>query len=169
MQLQILASGDYPFDELDKLLAEIRSDGVQVTRSGIYGRRSLESLPPALWLIVSFAAGAIGTGFLHAMGADAWEALKRQVQRSESRQGHAIAPTVTLELKLEDFQVILRPLSSADNTFDALDEALERLEQGERNEDLYYDRDSDKWFTLDERLTLKIRWNRFSSSDTWID
>ena len=95
-ELQVIPSENYPSDELERLLAEIRSSGIAVTRGGIYGRRSRKNLPPVLWLIASFAAGAVGTGFLNAMGADAWEALKKAIQQTRDRQGRSVAPTITL-------------------------------------------------------------------------
>lgn len=156
MQIAVSPSEDYLPDEIEPLLADLRMEGIDVVQQGVYSRRSIEELPPALWLIASFATGAIGIGFLNAMGADAWDALKRVVRRAAGTRHHGRAPVIMIEIEFEDCHIVLWSLSDTPDVPTTLDKALAHLEATGGEDDLWYIKESDEWLTFDERLSRKI-------------
>lgn len=160
MKIAVSPSETYLPDGVEPLLADLRMEGVPITQRGVYGRRSIEELPPALWLIASFATGAIGVGFLNAMGADAWNALKRVVRRAATTQHQGRSPAIMIEFEFEDCNIVLWSLTDTPDLSVTLDKALQRLEglgADGGGDDLWYIKEGDEWLTFEERLVRKAR------------
>lgn len=157
MKIEVSPSETYLPDGVEPLLADLRMEGVPITQRGVYRRRSIEELPPALWLIASFATGAIGVGFLNAMGADAWNALKRVVRRAATTRRHGRSPVIVIEIEFEDCNIVLWSLTDTSDLSVTLDKALQRLEEIGGGDDLWYIKEGDEWLTFEERLVRKAR------------
>jgi len=108
-------------------------------------------------LIASFATGAIGVGFLNAMGADAWNALKRVVRRAATTQHQGRSPAIMIEIEFEDCNIVLWSLTDTSDLSVTLDKALQRLEGIGGGDDLWYIKEGDERLTFKERLVRKAR------------
>lgn len=150
------SENDHPGD-IAALLADLNGHGAEVVRRGFYGRRSAGELSPALIMVAAIAAAAIGTGFLNAMGADAWAVLKRMVGRAAASRHNGEAPTIILNIEFDDCEVILRPIADSDDLPEKLDKALLRLEQIGWGVDLWYVEETGEWLTGDEVLWRNVR------------
>lgn len=115
--------------ELIPLFEQLNGHGAEVVQGGLYGRRAAGDLPPLLIMAAVFAAGAVGTGFLNAMGADAWSTLKRLVGRAAATRRHDMPPSIILEIKFDDCEVILRPIADGPDLPERLDKAMSRPEE----------------------------------------
>ncbi|MDP9368174.1 MAG: hypothetical protein M3Q03_07855 [Chloroflexota bacterium] len=159
--------------------ASLSGTGGTVIHQGWTGRRSAGEYAP--WFIFTVVVGGavvreVGVGFFQAVGAQGWEAVKRLVRHTAApRRGEPIAEVwlafeSTVRRGNEETQqhVMLRlPRQTAGDAPELLDRILDRglvrvdevLSAGEAS-DLFYDRESSAWMTLDEVLALKQERNR---------
>lgn len=97
MKIELSLSGSYLPDGIDPLMEELNGDGVEVVLGGHFQRRAAGDLLPILIMAVAFAAGAVRTGFLNAMGADAWATLMRVVARTSGTRRYGTPPSIGLD------------------------------------------------------------------------
>lgn len=153
MIIRLYPSENFDRAEARRLLKDLQNDELPVEPGGTYQRRSVEELPPLVQLVVT----GIATGLLAGIGEDAWDLVKRTTKKVLESKSKGDSPQVILTIESEEGTSILWNVDPSVDLNAQLDAALERLQQIGKSTDLWYDKESGKWETLDERLSRRAK------------
>ncbi|MCO5216904.1 MAG: hypothetical protein M9953_12830 [Thermomicrobiales bacterium] len=153
MKLSISTSENYSRIEAQDLIMEIERAGVSIEFGGVYHRRSIDDLPPLVLLTLAGVSG----GFLQAIGSDAWNQLKKATGSVAVSRRKGVRPSISLVIESDQGDSRLSSLNLDDDISQQLDTALARLVELGEPTNLWYDRETGKWNTLDEHLERKTR------------
>jgi hypothetical protein len=103
-------------------------------------------------IVIGIIIGGVMTGFLNAIGADAWNSLKKIfIQRAKENKHSSIGfeisnetSTTRLSLKTEDPSIINR-------AFETIDNALEQVSSTEVKSQFHFDNDKKIWIKIVDR------------------
>lgn len=139
-QIKIIANREATSRELSDLENIANSCGLEnffIENSG-GSRESGASMPPELLIVIKYSTGALGIGFLRAIGADLWKALKGLVTKSfkyyeSPEEGHLYNPDIYIEIKEENRLKLQILFPTRDLTEQQLQKSLEKLNQTLKN------------------------------------
>lgn len=110
-------------------------------------------------IVIGIIIGGVMTGFLNAIGADAWSSLKKIfIQRAKENKHSSIGFEISnetlstrLSLKTEDPSLI-------DRAFETIDNALEQVSNTEVKSQFHFDNDKKIWIKiLDRKFTRTVK------------
>lgn len=153
MIIQLYPSENFDRVEARKLLRNLQNDGLPVEPGGTYHWRSIEDLPPLIQIVIT----GIAAGFLSGLGEDAWEMVKRVVEKAFQSKSQGSTPQIMLTIESDAGTSILWGIDPSLDINAQLDAALEHLQEIGEPTDLWYDKTSGKWQTLDERLSRRSK------------
>lgn len=107
MKVEVLISRDYNDNDVSKMMDLFQSHGYepQIDRNRMI-RESVESLPPAIWLFLTFASAAVLSGFFNKAGSDAWDKLK-DILRDLSKKKEGKDPQIRVHNRVEGREIII--------------------------------------------------------------
>ena len=111
-KIEIITSRDFSNSELDNikqdfadLTPDIRIDNQRMIRESVE-----TSLPPAIWIFIYFATGAVLTGFFAKAGSDAYDTLKKAVKKLANQNKNGKPIQVRLHLRPDNSRDIIVPI-----------------------------------------------------------